>query len=178
METIRQMPQILQSAMGIFGPVGTWEHEEFCKEKLLALLTAIKPEEASTWGFEWNNNVFAIYPYWWGDCTCHFNKLESLFLSRHPHNPGCYFQLKRQYMVESEMLSYCDCHVADEYYDWLEKSGAEHSESCRLVCPNFRCGDISIRWYKTIGRGMSCDTEITRQELEAMFNRCFESLQT
>jgi hypothetical protein len=45
------------------------------------------------------------------------------------------------------------------------------------VLPNFRCGSVSLRWYKYVGRGMSSETEVTRDELKAAFKRCFASLE-
>lgn len=42
--------------------------------------------------------------------------------------------------------------------------------------PNFQCGDIEIRWYKYIGRGMSVNRAVTREEIEVIFRKCCESL--
>lgn len=42
--------------------------------------------------------------------------------------------------------------------------------------PNFQCGDLEIRWYKYIGRGMSVNHAVTRQELEEIFRKCRESI--
>ncbi|MBD3281493.1 hypothetical protein GF391_01980 [Candidatus Uhrbacteria bacterium] len=178
MYTIRQTPQIVQANLGIFGPGDIWEYEDFCAEMIMKLLKLIDPEEASRYAFDFENEVFEIHPYWWGDCTCDFRRHETRFRRTHPHAAHCRYKQMRRYIVKSEMLMYCDCHVYNRYCDWLEAEGHHHSPDCRLELPNFRCGDISIYWYKYIGRGMYSESEVTRQELEAMFDRCLDFLQT
>ena len=178
MSTIRQMPQIVQANLSIFGPGNVWEYEDFCTAMIMELLKLIDPEQASCHAFDFENEVFEVHPYWWGDCTCDFHRHETRFRRTHPHAANCRYKRMRHAYLKSEMMVYCDCRVQDQYYNWLDVEGHCHSPDCRLVLPNFRCGDITIYWYKNIGRGMSCDREVTRQELEDMFQRCFESLQT
>lgn len=42
--------------------------------------------------------------------------------------------------------------------------------------PNFKCGDLEVRWYKYIGRGMSVNRAVTRRELESIFRHCRQSI--
>jgi len=51
-----------------------------------------------------------------------------------------------------------------------------HDPTCPIVLPNFRCGEIEIRWYKYIGRGMTINQKVTRKELKEIFQKCRESL--
>lgn len=80
-----------------------------------------------------------------------------------------------------ELRDYCDCGFSEVLRKWLEEN--DHSENCpehpdntRAHLPNFSCGDVEIRWYKYIGRGMSVNREVSRGEWEALFARCFASL--
>lgn len=65
----------------------------------------------------------------------------------------------------------CDCGAEKS---WVEKD--THEFTCSTVRPNFRYQDIEIRWYKYIGREMTISREVTRQELIAMFRKCFASV--
>lgn len=62
----------------------------------------------------------------------------------------------------------CTCGAGDE--------SDEHKDECKLMLPNFRCGDIEISWYKYIGRGMTVSRKVSREELREMFRKCFASI--
>ena len=40
--------------------------------------------------------------------------------------------------------------------------------------PNFRCGELEVRWYKYVGRGMS--TNNPEADFRAVFEKCVASL--
>ena len=42
--------------------------------------------------------------------------------------------------------------------------------------PDFVCGNIQIKWYKHIGRGMEINRRVSFNELCDMFNKCRDSL--
>ena len=42
--------------------------------------------------------------------------------------------------------------------------------------PDFICGDVEIKWYKHIGRGMEISKDAPFNDLDFMFQRCRESL--
>jgi hypothetical protein len=44
--------------------------------------------------------------------------------------------------------------------------------------PNFKCGNLEIRWYKFIGRGMSCNKKLTMEEFEKTMAKCLGSLKS
>lgn len=50
-----------------------------------------------------------------------------------------------------------------------------HSSDCQMR-PNFRCGDIEIRWYRHIGRSLEVNRTTSREELETMFKKCLKSI--
>lgn len=55
-------------------------------------------------------------------------------------------------------------------YVWDECS-CDGQGTCKACLPNFRVGDIEIRWYKHPGRGMSVNRPVTRAEMERAFDR-------
>ena len=71
-----------------------------------------------------------------------------------------------------EMFPYHDCCSCG--------SGAKekpHKEDCIGERPNFKCGDLEIRWYKYIGRIIASNRVVSTVELEEIFKKCKESLQ-
>lgn len=44
------------------------------------------------------------------------------------------------------------------------------------AAPDFVCGDIKIKWYKHIGRGMEINRSLDFEGLQEMFDQCRESL--
>jgi len=156
------------------------------------------------WGYgqEFSNEVFEMHPYWWGGCTCGFEALDCRWSEDHPHTPQCF---QSRYLLEDERLSlddvdfderharmiawakangypeapygmavHCDCGMDWAYQQWRKEH--DHAADCREVIPNFKCGDLEIRWYKYLGRGMSVNREVTRAEWKEIFRRCFASL--
>lgn len=62
-------------------------------------------------------------------------------------------------------------------YHWCTESCPPEPEDCSdAALPNFKSGDVEIRWYKHLGRGVSVNREVTREELTEVFQRCRESL--
>ena len=65
-----------------------------------------------------------------------------------------------EYVTEAfEMRAYC----------WDE-------DSQRSALPNFRCGDLEVRWYKYVGRGMSMNRPIDANAFFVLIDRCVESV--
>ena len=51
-----------------------------------------------------------------------------------------------------------------------------HLHDGKEMLPNFRCGDVEIRWYKYIGRDMSINCQVSRKELRRIFHDCRKSI--
>jgi len=134
------------------------------------------------YGTDFKNDVFEMHPYWWYGCTCHLADLVQKFEAENPHAHSCEilnWRMNRKFPYEDERIEMvgCECGVGAAFAEWLEDHGQpDHSPDCRTVVSNFLCGDFHVIWYKYIGRGMSFDPTLTRQELEDMFQRCFSSL--
>jgi hypothetical protein len=71
----------------------------------------------------------------------------------------------------------CTCGFEDQEDQPAESRQMQgHKTDCLVIAPNFRCGDIEIRWYKHIGRGMNGSRLLTYAELEEAFHRCHQSI--
>lgn len=114
------------------------------------------------YGTEFENDVFEMHPFWWGRCRC---KYWLILEQRDKH-------FKRSRRTQKRDENY------ERFLETHEHAAncPEHPDNDRSKLPNFRCGDFEVRWYKYIGRDISCNRSITRQELEDMFKKCFESL--
>lgn len=156
------------------------------------------------WGYgqEFKNDVFEMRPYWWGGCTCGYDEKDFAWSEEHLHAETCFFN---RYQVEEKRLKaegvpfdkrhglmtkwakesgyadapngmavHCDCGVDQTYAEW--RMDHDHASNCREVLPNFKCGDLEIRWYKYISRGMSVNREVSREELRQIFRKCRKSI--
>lgn len=156
------------------------------------------------WGYgqDFKNEVFEMHPYWWGECTCGFDESDLSWSEIHLHTTPCFFN---RYMAEEKRLAsdvvsfdkrhdlmtewakangyadapngmavHCDCGVHEEYAAW--RNDNNHASDCREAIPNFKCGDLEIRWYKYIGRGMSINREVSRAKLRRIFRKCRQSI--
>jgi hypothetical protein len=157
------------------------------------------------YGGEFENDVFEMHPFWWGDCECRFTDLESEWYATHSHSPSCYQSVIRQRgystnfeepytereaknrRVTNEVCAemgldpnfgsavHCTCSYKTDWAEWV--SNNDHDPTCRIVLPNFRhkASGVSVRWYKYIGRGMEVP-EVDRKAWRKIYNECIESL--
>lgn len=51
-----------------------------------------------------------------------------------------------------------------------------HHGSCAIKRPNFKCGDLELRWYHAIGPGMTANRLASRGEIRRTYLRCLDSL--
>lgn len=62
-----------------------WENE------LSRLFDAYAPEsEWREYGIEFENDTFAVMPYWWGDCECGYDEKEGEWYENNNHKNDCY----------------------------------------------------------------------------------------
>lgn len=59
--------------------------EAFCR----LLLDEIDSNHGG-YGMEFENDVFAVRPYYWGDCTCGYEQAEAKWDESNHHSPDCY----------------------------------------------------------------------------------------
>lgn len=168
--------------------------------RLNALSDKINGKIGRNYGEHFNNSVFEMNDYYWGDCTCGYAEIESEWISSNFHKDFCYQidyeKLTKEYpdqifLPEKEMRDLCEKHnipynggISSAVHcscDYDEKwnnflSVYSHKENCLLIRPNFKHFDFEISWYKYIGRGMEYNREIDKKEIKAIFDDCEESL--
>lgn len=91
-----------------------------------------------------------------------------------------YKELTRKYRLPMQGCAvHCTCTYPERGQRWfdIEKLGPEgHAVTCRTWLPNFQQGDLQVRWYKYLGRGMSTNREITHSDGIAIFESCMAAL--
>lgn len=65
------------------------ERGEGFEDELFRLLVIISPDNY-TYADEFENYIFHVFPYYWGDCTCGYEKAEREFCEKTKHEDGCY----------------------------------------------------------------------------------------
>lgn len=143
------------------------------------------------WGYgqDFENDVFEMHPYWWGDCECGHDDREAQWEDEHPHLDDCYqSELSRRggYEHASRLADawglpqvgcavHCTCGREEERREWVEAN--PHPPDCPQVRPNFRHkpSGIEVRWYKYIGRSMEVP-EVTFLAWRGVMDECLASL--
>lgn len=101
------------------GEVSITRHAGF--EGLLLRLFA-EAELDESYGEDFENEVFSVFPYYWGDCDCGWEQtcgeLEKDWHDVHKHLPTCY-------QTEYQAIR--------EKYDWL-KEEKKHDKAVRELC--------------------------------------------
>ena len=154
------------------------------------------------YGHEFENTVFEMHPYYWGDCECGYEESEEEWCDLHFHADDCYqTELKRRgnddydngmdYDTRAKIapdlarewgLSYYGCavHCTCEYEKaWEDWSGVHHHEpTCRVVLPNFRhkATGFSVHWYKYMGRGQTMSGKMDAKQWRTILRECEDSL--
>jgi hypothetical protein len=68
------------------------------------------------YGGHWNSAVFEMRPYYWGDCDCGYDELESEWCETHSHSDTCYqAELKREQIAAGGKV-----HPKWGWVDWPE----------------------------------------------------------
>lgn len=137
---------------------------------LVRLFEAIDPDRDNSWreyGVEFENEVFSVMPYYWGDCTCGFVEKERAWCEQNQHRETCYqidyrkidnkggkwinydawleryvkpLYIKHGFSIEGEDWWHgCAIRCSCDYQERWEKFTAEnsHSKDCPIVKPNF-----------------------------------------
>lgn len=113
------------------------------------------------YGENFENDVFVMRRFYWGECTCNFGGAEDKWYDDHKE------------AQDHKNPSYVAC------WQEFEKLYSGHADACATQLPNFRHKrtGLEVRWYKWIGR----DTESKNSggvNLQTVFSECMESLRT
>jgi hypothetical protein len=151
-------------------------------------------------GAHFDNDIFEMNDYYWGDCTCGYADLEEDWISCNFHREYCYQteyeELTRLYPDKSFLPErvmkklckkhdipynngissavHCSCDFNEKWVNFI--SVYDHKNDCLLIRPNFKYFDFEISWYKYLGRDMKYSRELSRKEINEMFDHCEESL--
>lgn len=152
------------------------------------------------YGTHFENEVFAMRRFYWGECTCGFEQLESDWLDQNPHAQDCYY-LEAQgvgYQLSRDArdarlralckkhgipwnggfgcMVHCTCGSTAKFEEWSKTHG--HAPTCEPELPNFhfKPTGLEVRWYKYIGRGMELSRKVPRAEWNQIMDACLASV--
>jgi hypothetical protein len=70
-----------------------------------------------------------------------------------------------------------ECYETDETTgEYIHDEGCPGGDDCLADRANFTFGDLSLRWYKYIGRDMESSRPVSRKEWRRIFAACNASL--
>ena len=170
------------------------------EDRLGEVLEAICDKGGYEQDFE--NEVFEVHPYYWGDCTCGADDALAAWESSHDHTPSCYQaeyaalpkDKKRPYTKPTKLVMalcerrgipyndgissavHCDCGFREDYAKAAEAN--PHDERCPIVRPNFRhkSSGLTVMWYKYPLRDSYASREIGLPEWRRIMQECLDSL--
>jgi hypothetical protein len=157
-----------------------------------------RQEPDSEWVFE--NDVFRMQPYYWGDCDCGYDEKEWQWDKEHKHAEACYqieyrkirdtteyFSKEAQTLIEelcgryglsypSSCAVHCTCDYEKEWAAWSAEN--KHAETCALVQPNFsfKPTGFKLDWYKYALRSSYSSAPLTKELIDEMFTECERSM--
>ena len=104
------------------------------------------------WVFE--NDIFRMQPYYWGDCSCDYEFLEEKFHKENTHDESCYFfRLKAEqiatgiHWTSDSLMDYNEKQkIKDSIYKDLTKEYNLPMQGCAVHCTCYKDAD-SEKWY-------------------------------
>jgi hypothetical protein len=127
------------------------------------------------YGVDFENETFAMFPFYWGDCTCGFDEREYAWAEAHVHGPECY---RNKVAADLRELGWttADCARHDQSYveapkgmeysaytkqqdavreKWCKRLGLTFPDGCAVHCT---CGhDAEYEaWEKVNGHTDAC----------------------
>ena len=124
------------------------------REAIYGLLSLVSGNDGGGYFDPFENDVFAVSPYYWGDCTCGFYDDLEAWEATHPN-------------------------ASEEEYDrWCKENG--HADDCKLCIPNFvyKPTGFELDWYKYPMRdSYNMNQNITLADFIKMLAHCIESVE-
>lgn len=174
---------------------------------LSGVLGGIHPENQSYgllggedgYGNEYENDIFLMFPFYWGDCLCGHDSAVWEWEELNRHSDTCwtstYHRITKEkgYLTSSKMplekwkaLGWwkddtwgiavaCTCGHSELWQTW--QTTHDHDWGCPTIRPNFlyKPSGFRVDWYKYIGRGMEHE-EISPVEWAKVLTDCLGSL--
>lgn len=149
---------------------------------------------------KFENDVFRVFPYYWGDCKCGFEDRDIEWANLNPHHDNCWLErfdrathnldlktdekwaldngwpLEEDGEPRPEMAVYCDCGNDEAYQRWRAEN--DHSDTCPTIQPNFhyKPTGVMLTWYKYPFRSAYVNQELSAAELVKIVQHCMESV--
>jgi hypothetical protein len=173
--------------------------------KLSEALGKMKPKNqhhgflGGDWGYgqDFENKVFQMFPFYWGECTCGYDKKASIWYRTHRHKKSCYqaeyVKISGAWMKDKEVKKlckkfgiswdkgagsavHCTCGFDKLANKWEREN--PHKSNCLSIRPNFvhKPTGFSVNWYKYIGRSME-NEKISEGRWKKILNECLKSLE-
>ena len=142
--------------------------------------------------------------YYWGECTCGWDDKicpEDHRTGCYQKDPELAYIQQVGFAIEREKVDEkykklcqkysipwddgfgCAIHCTCDYYKraetWFEanKMGAYgHANSCPVILPNFKFGEVGIRWYKHRGRGQSVNVDWDEKHWRQWLDKCLKQI--
>lgn len=174
---------------------GGYEHELY---RLFEVTQNTDYKNINSYGDDFENDTFFIFPYYWGDCTCGFenqfctvehincyqNELDKARkeYDNKPVPDKVYKELCKKYhqTYPYGCAVHCTCDHDKRYDEWINSIGYPngHLESCLLLKPNFyyKPDNLEIEWYKYPLRDAYSNKPLTMQYFRNVINKCIESI--
>jgi len=152
------------------------------------------------YGANFENDVFEMHPFWWGECGCGYDERELAWDDAHEHTPDCYQialraadvdsyryddprrdeiirEVAAQFGVDSlyGALVHCTCEYDVQWAAWLAEN--THDPKCGVARPNFlhKPSGVRVDWYKYIGRDMRYEP-VERKAWATALGECTASI--
>ena len=153
---------------------------------------------------QFSNAIFALNRYYWGECECGFDELESAWDEKNHHTTDCFHVLYRQeeerikqtdldFWKRNEhmtvwakahgyadapngMAVHCTCDYGARWDEFTKEHW--HSPDCGVVKPNFlfKPTGYELRWYKYPLRDSYSNMKLNPQEFREMIDACIKTL--
>jgi len=178
------------------------------EEELQRLFKAcVFKKEYSEWnrsyGVEFENSIFSVFPYYWGNCSCGFDDHEfkeghiNCIQNEYDEYGDDLFENDKKYEITKKLyqkrgwdtkskkwyygcLSSCDCDYNERYQRWLNSISYPegHKKDCLLLKPNFlyKPTGLKIQWYKYPLRDSYSNQEIKLGDFKKIIDECINSV--
>lgn len=179
--------------------------------KLSEALGKLRPDNqhhgclGGEWGYgqDFENDVFQMFPFYWGECTCGYDRKAEYFYSHTHHSEQCYqkelakiekkvswFRNEKKHDKLVKKLCkkfgiawnsgkgsavHCTCNYEKKASKWENENF--HKKGCPTIRPNFvyKPTGFEVRWYKYIGRSQEFN-KISKKEWAKIMKECLNSL--
>ena len=113
------------------------------------------------WVFE--NDVFRVQPYYWGDCQCGFEGRAEEWHEANPHGDDCYQTELRQMEIEAGIHYTCDDRleydeyrkIQDKIYAGLMDKHNKPREGCAVHCTCYKEA-AADKWFSENDHAKDC----------------------